>query len=524
MIMTWLPVGVLLAIAVVFANALFLPIPSDYRLWYSRLSGSIRDDGKASVSESPPWRSGDGPLIQLHVGAENNDGEPKELELKAKRHPDELSGNDASASTANQFISTIISAVFPGDDDDHDIPYLNGPSMASFPGGCDGFQMATNCGPTNTAAEPVEPESTGFMPESSITFGFQPTTPPPQAPNPAPPQETAPPSTYGAVFHFDNGEVFTVTNIAPDGDVVFGDYTLTPGGPPATLPGGAVVSAASGGLVVDGSTAPFSAIPVTVTPVISAAIFTFPAVGQRGTATLAAGGTILVGDTSLVVGGPAATISVSDVDDDDSDSDSDDEDDNSSDDATVVVSAATGGLVVDGSTTVPFSTLPFPAAPTTTTALAAVLNLAGAPVTASAVSPADPAVVVVGDGDITLSLGGPAVWVSGVQVSVGTAGVVLGGGDTGTATVTLSAGGDGPGLDLLTETRPSPSRPEETGSLSTGAVGDGDGDEGDGEEGAGGAAAGPTASSTSGGAWWKRGRRLDVGSCMVGLAGLWLWV
>ena len=135
-----------------------------------------------------------------------------------------------------------------------------------------------------------------------------------------------PAPTSGVVITAPNGQVFTATNSG--GSVVVGGVTLYPGGPAATLPNGLVVSDATSGLVIGGSsTLLFSSLAPAPT---SGAVITLG--GQVYTVTNS-GGSVIIGSLTLSPGGPAYTISG------------------------VVVSDATTGLVV-GSTTVPFSTLP----------------------------------------------------------------------------------------------------------------------------------------------------------------------
>lgn len=135
-----------------------------------------------------------------------------------------------------------------------------------------------------------------------------------------------PAPTSGVVITAPNGQVLTATNSG--GSVVVSGVTLYPGGPAATLPNGLVVSDATSGLVIGGSsTLLFSSLAPVPT---SGAVITLG--GQVYTATNS-GGSVIIGSLTLSPGGPAYTISG------------------------VVVSDATTGLVV-GSTTVPFSTLP----------------------------------------------------------------------------------------------------------------------------------------------------------------------
>ena len=188
-----------------------------------------------------------------------------------------------------------------------------------------------------------------------------------------------------------DGQVFTAqASSGAGGAIVVVGSTLSPGGPPATI-SGAVLSAASQGLVIGGTeTIAFTTLAQ------PAMVFTLS--GQAHTALESAGGVLVVdGSVTLTPGGSATTVSGA------------------------VYSAASSGLVIDGSSTV--SVLSAHAATT--------LTLEGQPFTASAAG----SNLVVLDGSVTLSPGGSATVVSGHTLSAGSDGMVI----DGQSTTTLSA-------------------------------------------------------------------------------------
>ncbi|OQO06490.1 hypothetical protein B0A48_08273 [Cryoendolithus antarcticus] len=118
-----------------------------------------------------------------------------------------------------------------------------------------------------------------------------------------------------------NSAAFTVSAPSALGAAVVNGVTLSAGGP-ATRIDGQLVSATSGGVVVDGQTV---SLAPQVTP--GAAVLFTATNGQSITASQgSATGLVIVGGSTLSVGGAAVTISGQ------------------------VISAATGGVVVDGST------------------------------------------------------------------------------------------------------------------------------------------------------------------------------
>ncbi|KAF2093401.1 hypothetical protein NA57DRAFT_81329 [Rhizodiscina lignyota] len=180
----------------------------------------------------------------------------------------------------------------------------------------------------------------------------------------------------------------TLTAIESGNAVVLGSLTLTVGGSAQTLGNGQVVSAASGAVVIDGSTIPLSAAPL-------AAEATF-ALGSQAITATEAGSTIVFGSATLTIGGAATTIDGH------------------------VVSAGRSGLVVDRTSTVPFS-----AAPTEE----ATFDLGSQAVTA--VEAGNKVVI----DSTTLTVGGAARTIDRHRISAGNGDVVV----DGTRTIQLSA-------------------------------------------------------------------------------------
>lgn len=188
--------------------------------------------------------------------------------------------------------------------------------------------------------------------------------------------------------------------------IVVAGTTLSRGGPAATI-GGAVVSAGSAGLVIDGKQT--VQLPVTGLVPTAAASQVILTVGDSTiTAILATGSSnaIIVDGTTLSVGGSAITVDGSQI------------------------SAGTTGLVVDGSQTIPASE--FESVPTAVASSQAVLTVGGSTITATAASGTGAAIVIDG---ITLSPGGPAITVHGTELSAGTPGIVI----DGTRTIALES-------------------------------------------------------------------------------------
>lgn len=146
--------------------------------------------------------------------------------------------------------------------------------------------------------------------------------------------EVAAPS-QGAVITGSGGTVVTTLPELQSGAVVVAGTTLTPGSPAASVSGVGVVSAGSAGVVVNGgSTAGFSALASSGGQ-DSAAVVTLDGDVQTISAPQGSGSSavVVVDGTTLTVGGAAATVGDGEV-----------------------VSAVSGGLVVDG-TTVPFESV-----------------------------------------------------------------------------------------------------------------------------------------------------------------------
>jgi hypothetical protein len=202
----------------------------------------------------------------------------------------------------------------------------------------------------------------------------------------------------------ENDIVITGSGISPftaiqtDGSVVLADHTLTPG--QVETIDGQTISDDSSVLVVNGQTVPFSALLSSTDVVESGAVISASG-GSSITVQETAGIAVFQGET--LTPGEVTTIDGK------------------------TVSYASTGLVVNGKTA-PFSALSTPA---TTAASGAVLPIGSQVVTASELSDGN----LVVDGT-TLSVGGPAVTVSGQVISDGPSGLV-----DGTKTVPLSSPG-----------------------------------------------------------------------------------
>jgi hypothetical protein len=135
------------------------------------------------------------------------------------------------------------------------------------------------------------------------------------------------PTTSGIVVTGTSGETFTVLQDA-QGNAVVGTLTLSAGGAAATIDG-QVVSAAVGGAAIGASALQFSAVstaaPSSTVLTVNGQVIT--AVAQPG-----ASGVIIIGSQTISVGGPAATVNGQ------------------------LFSAAAGGLVVNGKTTIALAT------------------------------------------------------------------------------------------------------------------------------------------------------------------------
>ncbi|KAF2236548.1 hypothetical protein EV356DRAFT_530829, partial [Viridothelium virens] len=206
------------------------------------------------------------------------------------------------------------------------------------------------------------------------------------------------------------------TALESSGKVVLGSITLMPGGPAQTL-SGKVVSAASSGIVIDGTTQSFSTPAPVIDGITAASEASFTIAGHSYTALEVAGrqGEIVVpganpgSSITLSVGGPAATISGQ------------------------VISAASTGLVV-GSQTVPYVS----AIPTSDPLeVEAPFSVGGSSFTAFEVSGHSGELVIPG-ASVTLSVGGAATIINGETISAASNGVVVDGSTEAFETVTAA--------------------------------------------------------------------------------------
>ncbi|KAI9865358.1 MAG: hypothetical protein M1813_002247 [Trichoglossum hirsutum] len=214
------------------------------------------------------------------------------------------------------------------------------------------------------------------------------------------PTPIPPPSTVtGAVFTASDHPITAVQLPGSSGTIAIGPTTLSVGGPAATIDGH-VVSAEYNGIVVDGTAVQLSTIlsdPIhTQGPVAEAG---FNANGLSATALQIPGspGIVVIGSSTLYVGGPAVTIDGK------------------------LVSLNPNGMVI-GDVTIQLSTVP---------ASQAVFTLMGHPITAFQLL-GSPGTVTIGL--TTLSIGGPAVTIDGQLVSLGPNGIVV----AGTSTISFS--------------------------------------------------------------------------------------
>jgi hypothetical protein len=195
-----------------------------------------------------------------------------------------------------------------------------------------------------------------------------------------------------------NGQTFTASPATSGGAVVIGGTTITVSQAAATLHG-VTISAVSGGIVVDGSTATYGDQTAVL---VDSQKVTFMAQGQTFTASPASsGGAIIIDGTTISVGHAAATLHGA------------------------IISAASDGLVVDGSTVsyADASGSPHPA----------VITLGSSIATASAVSSG-----VFAIGTVTLTAGESGTTVSGHVVSAASDGIVVDGSTVSYADATAS--------------------------------------------------------------------------------------
>ncbi|KAL9093975.1 MAG: hypothetical protein Q9165_003645 [Trypethelium subeluteriae] len=173
--------------------------------------------------------------------------------------------------------------------------------------------------------------------------------------------------------------------------VLIGSKTISVGGAPAMI-GGHVVSAAAQGVVVDGTTAPFSQAASPAFDRAETAEFT---IGGKPYATSWRPGAVIVGTNTLSPGGAAAVIHGQ------------------------TVSAVSSGIVMDGSTEI-YSAQGSSVTGASELAHRVILTVDSKPVTASE---EDGALVVSGS---TLRVGNSPVTINGEAISVGESGVVVG--------------------------------------------------------------------------------------------------
>ncbi|KAI9707826.1 MAG: hypothetical protein M1820_004431 [Bogoriella megaspora] len=206
----------------------------------------------------------------------------------------------------------------------------------------------------------------------------------------------------------------TLNAVSSSGNVVFGSVTLHPGGPALTTAGETISAAPSGsGIVIDGTTHAFST-PAVIDGITAASEASFTAGGHPFTALAVAGNpseiAIPEAGATLTVGGPAATISGE------------------------TVSAGSSGLVIDGS-----STIPYAAVTPTNGALEveAPFTVGGSSFTAFEVE-SHPGEIFIPGASLTLSVGGPDATISGETISAATGGLVVDGTTEGWETLTAA--------------------------------------------------------------------------------------
>lgn len=200
-----------------------------------------------------------------------------------------------------------------------------------------------------------------------------------------------------------DGEIFFASKPAGSSNiVVIGSQTLTVGGMVGTVNGQAV-SAYSGGIILGSG-------------IESETLFTVAGHTYTASTNPASPGVVVFGSQTLTVGGSAVTISG------------------------ILITAYSEGLVV-GTSTIAFS-----AAPATKPTPVLLVTIAGQPYTGF-IDPATPSAVILGSR--TLTIGGSASTISGVGISVGPGGIVVGGSITVSFTSTLTAA-SGPGSGTFT--------------------------------------------------------------------------
>ncbi|KAI9686823.1 MAG: hypothetical protein M1820_010543 [Bogoriella megaspora] len=194
-------------------------------------------------------------------------------------------------------------------------------------------------------------------------------------------------ATSAPTFTLD-GAVYTAPR--PGQPLVVGSATLTAGGSVATLSNGEIVSVGSGGVVVGSSTIPFQSGPgsePSPSPFyVDGDIYTAPLSGQS----------LVLGDATITPGGPAVTLEDGEV-----------------------ISIGSQGVVLRGTSTVPFNTVSSGVPSTDTFTVDGQFYTA--PLSGQALT----------IGSITLSPGGPAgTFADGHTVSIGPSGIVVGGTST----------------------------------------------------------------------------------------------
>ena len=202
-----------------------------------------------------------------------------------------------------------------------------------------------------------------------------------------------------------------ITAIQTGGIVVAAGFTLSTGGPAASISGN-VVSVAPGDLVIGGSTVAFTSLTLGSTRISQNSFMAIFAIGGQAYTAIASSGNgkiVTIGSFTFSVGGPPATISGQ------------------------LISLGENGVVV-GSTTVPLRTLASGGASPTISA--AIFTIGGQAYTALT-SPGSGYSIIIGSS--TLSVGGPPVTISGEVISLDPSGVVL-----GTSTISFSAYGTSP--------------------------------------------------------------------------------
>ncbi|KAK3116652.1 hypothetical protein LTR53_002766 [Teratosphaeriaceae sp. CCFEE 6253] len=290
------------------------------------------------------------------------------------------SSDDVGGIIASAFGISRTSAATTAEHDPQTEAASSGEATASDPAGALASVLAQ--GTTGAAAQ--DPTAQG----SSIA---DPVTADPNDPTPSPASE------YSAAFTLGSSTLSAM--VQPSGNLVVSGTTYTPG---QTFPlGTQTASLNTGGVVVDGtSTIAFSPPNANTgaaqTAVITDGGTTFTAVGDGS-------GAVVVGGTTLTAGGAAVTV------------------------ASQVFSAASSGLIIDGTRKVAFSTI---AGATADSAQTAIVTGGGSTFTAVQ---EDPGTVAVGG--TTLIAGEAAVTIAGQVFSAAPSGLVI----DGTSTAAFSA-------------------------------------------------------------------------------------